>query len=67
MTNINRKHYCIKCGIKIPVERKKIMPETLYCVNCVPENKINRRRILETWGSRDDWKNDQPGWDRYKS
>jgi len=68
MTDISSKHYCIKCSNKISEERIKSIPETIYCVNCVPgnKNKINRRRIKETWGSRDDWKKDQPNWDRYK-
>jgi hypothetical protein len=57
---------CLECGEDIPFERLKAVPGTPYCVSCAskrPEGQRNRK-VLETWGSRSDWKKDRSSWKR---
>ncbi len=36
---------CEKCGVQIPEERLKIMPETTHCVRCASEMERGIRRV----------------------
>jgi DnaK suppressor protein len=36
---------CEKCGVQIPEERLKIMPETTHCVRCASEMEKGIRRV----------------------
>lgn len=58
------RNQCISCGNEIPAPRLAALPETKMCVTCSegdPQGSQNRT-VLETWGSRDDWRSDRASW-----
>jgi hypothetical protein len=57
---------CMGCGVVISFERLRAVPTTTYCVDCASTRSSGQRnrRIVESWGTRSDWKKDRSSWKR---
>lgn len=53
---------CGKCGVLIPIERLKLVPNATQCVTCASSQPFNKRRIHESWGTREDYQKDRASW-----
>ncbi|MDB2663068.1 TraR/DksA C4-type zinc finger protein [Paracoccaceae bacterium] len=58
--------YCRKCGLVIPIERMKVLPDTQLCVDCASDPNFKKQKVPEPWGSREDFKKDRKSWLRWR-
>ena len=60
----NGKVFCLSCGEAIPKERLNAEPSAKHCIECAKDFSTKKRKIVENWGSRDDWKRDRASWNK---
>ena len=53
---------CDECGDIIPEARQKVMPSAKKCVECASNTSFEKKRIQETWGTREDFQKDRQSW-----
>lgn len=53
---------CDECGDIIPEARLKAMRSAQKCVSCASNEPFEKQRIQETWGTREDYKEDRRSW-----
>jgi hypothetical protein len=53
---------CTDCGEIIPIGRLEAVPGATKCVNCAASEPFEKKKIQETWGTREDYKKDRRSW-----
>lgn len=60
----NDEVFCLGCGEEIQKERLNAEPSARHCIECAKNLSTKKRKIVESWGSRDDWKRDRASWNK---